>query len=89
MWKSFFNFIWEWVVGKDVRLGTAIRHHKLRLTMFVVLILSLGLNYFTVKRLTFYYNAYEYSVVKNNEKKERILQLEAENKKLIDRLISR
>ena len=33
MWKIIFGFIWELIIGKDVRPGKAYQHHKFSYTI--------------------------------------------------------
>ena len=72
MFKFLFYFLWEWVVGKDVRFETAVRLHKKRIVMLVVLTFSLMANYYFYKRLT------EFSVkYQDIKERERVCKAEA------------
>lgn len=56
--RAIIGFLWEWIVGKDVRLDKAIKHHKLRLVLFICLIFSVAYNYHVTKRTLYHYNRY-------------------------------
>lgn len=84
MWKIIFGFIWELIIGKDVRPGKAYQHHKFRILLVIVVCFSLFYNYLVTKRLFVYYEAYNEVIVKYEKLKKENVQLEAENRKLHD-----
>lgn len=87
MWKIIFGFIWELIIGKDVRPGKAYQHHKFRILLVIVVCASLFYNYIVTKRLFVYYDAFNEVNVKYEKLKKENRQLEAENRKLHDIVI--
>ena len=87
MWKTVIAFVWECIVGKDVRPGKALQHHKIRLLFFLVFCISFGYSYHVTKRVNTYFNAYQQLEVKYSRLKQRNKELEEEHKKLTDALI--
>lgn len=84
MWKIIFSFIWELIIGKDVRPGKAYQHHKFRILLVIVVCFSLFYNYLVTQRLLAYYDAFNDVNVKYEKLKKENVQLEAENRKLHD-----
>lgn len=84
MWKIIFGFIWELIIGKDVRPGKAYQHHKFRILLVIVVCFSLFYNYLVTQRLLIYYDAFNDVNVKYEKLKKENVQLEAENRKLHD-----
>lgn len=84
MFRTIIDFLWEWIVGKEVKPGQAIRHHKTRLLFFVVLVLSLGYNIKITDRFNQYYEAFEELKTRYSLQKVRIKSLEEDNQKLIE-----
>lgn len=84
MWKIIFGFIWELIIGKDVRPGKAYQHHKFRILLVIVVCASLFYNYLVTQRLFVYYEAYNEVNIKYEKLKKENVQLEAENRKLHD-----
>lgn len=84
MFRTIIDFLWEWIVGKEVKPGQAIRHHKTRLLFFVVLVLSLGYNIKITDRFNQYYEAFEELKTRYSLQKGRIKSLEEDNQKLIE-----
>jgi len=84
MWKIIFGFIWELIIGKDVRPGKAYQHHKFRILLVIVVFFSLFYNYLVTQRLLVYYDAFNDVNVKYEKLKKENVQLEAENRKLHD-----
>lgn len=82
MWKIIFAFLWEYIVGKDVRIGKAYRHHKFRIIFFIVLCGSLFYNYVVTNRLLVYYEAFITLEKKYEELKIKNKQLEEDNRNL-------
>lgn len=87
MWKTVIAFVWEGIVGKDVRPGKAFQHHKIRLLFFLVFCISFGYSYHVTKRVNTYFNAYQQLEVKYSRLKQKNKELEEEHKKLTDALI--
>ena len=87
MWKTVIAFVWECIVGKDVRPGKALQHHKIRLLFFLMFCISFGYNYHVTKRVNTYFNAYQQLKGKYSQLKLRNEELEEEHKKLTDALI--
>lgn len=87
MWKTVIAFVWECIVGKDVRPGKAFQHHKIRLLFFLMFCISFGYSYHVTKRVNTYFNAYQQLAGKYNQLKLRNKELEEEHKKLTDALI--
>ena len=84
MFRTIIDFLWEWIVGKEVKPDQAIRHHKTRLLFFVVLVLSLGYNIKITDRFNSYYEAFEELKSRYSLQKGKIKSLEEANQKLID-----
>jgi hypothetical protein len=84
MWKIIFGFIWELIIGKDVRPGKAYQHHKFRILLVIVVCASLFYNFMVTKRLIVYYDAFNEVNVKYEKLKKENRQLESENRKLHD-----
>lgn len=84
MWKIIFGFIWELIIGKDVRPSKAYQHHKFRILLVIVVCFSLFYNYLVTQRLLVYYDAFNDVNVKYEKLKKENVQLEAENRKLHD-----
>ena len=84
MLKIIFGFIWELIIGKDVRPGKAYQHHKFRILLVIVVCFSLFYNYLVTQRLLVYYDAFNDVNVKYEKLKKENVQLEAENRKLHD-----
>ncbi|MGN6746744.1 hypothetical protein [Neisseria sp. P0024.S002] len=84
MFRTIIDFLWEWIVGKEVKPGQAIRHHKTRLLFFVVLVLSLGYNIKITDRFNLYYEAFEELKTRYSLQKGKIKTLEEGNQKLIE-----
>lgn len=82
MWRIIFGFLWEVIVGKDVRPGKAYQRHKFRFVIFILVCISLGYNFITTKRLFVYYDAYTTLEKKYNELKIKAKQLEEDNREL-------
>lgn len=87
MWKTVIAFVWECIVGKDVRPGKALQLHKIRLLFFLVFCISFGYSYHVTKRVNTYFNAYQQLEVKYSRLKQKNHDLEEENRKLTDALI--
>lgn len=88
MFKIILDFLWEWIVGKDVRFDTAVRHHKKRIVFFVVCCLSLLLNYVLYNRIGVYHTAYEKMKTENAVLKDRSELAEQKIEFLSDELAS-
>lgn len=84
MFRTIIDFLWEWIVGKEVKPGQAIRHHKTRLLFFVVLVLSLAYNVKITDRFNSYYEAFEELKSRYSLQKGKIKSLEEANQKLIE-----
>lgn len=88
MFRTIIDFLWEWIVGKEVKPGQAIRHHKTRLLFFIVLVLSLGYNIKITDRFNLYYEAFEELKTRYSLQKGKIKTLEEGNQKLINSINS-
>lgn len=84
MWKFIFGFIWDAIVGKDVRPGKAIKDHKSRVVMAVVFFLSVAYNVHVTTRLNTWYQAYRILEAKYVAQKAKVAELEKSNKTLTD-----
>lgn len=82
MMRIIFGFLWEYIVGKDVRPGKAYQHHKFRIIIFLLVCVSLTYNVIVTKRLFVYYDAFVILEKRYNEVKERNRELEETNKDL-------
>lgn len=86
MWKSLIYFLWEWAVGKDIKLSEALKNHKFRVLLFVLTIISMVINYALFIRLTEYHNAFEELHNKYTKQRTEVIQLKEQNKHLIDKI---
>lgn len=86
MWKSLIYFLWEWAVGKDIKFSEALKNHKFRVLLFVITIISLGLNYVLFNRLSEYHSAFNELHGKYNQQRTEIAQLKEQNKHLVDKI---
>ena len=86
MWKSLIYFLWEWAVGKDIKLSEALKNHKFRVLLFVLTIISMVINYALFIRLSDYHNAFEELRVKYTRQRTENTQLREQNKILIDKI---
>ena len=87
---SIFNiirgFIWEWFMGNGVSFKDALKHHKSKLIMLVILTISLCLNKVLYDRASLWRDAFRTLETRQKEYKERIELLEESNQKLIAHL---
>nr|DAY25360.1 MAG TPA: hypothetical protein [Caudoviricetes sp.] len=87
---SIFNiirgFIWEWFMGNGVSFKDALKHHKSKLIMLVILTISLTLNKVLYDRASLWRDAFRTLETRQKEYKERIELLEESNQKLIAHL---
>lgn len=83
IWKIIAGFLWEYIVGKGVKTDTStVRHNKIRVIIFLMVLGSLDYNYMVTKRLVIYYEAYTTIDERYRKLKEENKQLQDDNRRM-------
>lgn len=80
--KAFSAFLWEGVVGKDIRPGKAIKHHKFRVAVFLLGLITLPYSVYITSRYHSYYVAFNQLDALYEAKKAEVKKLSDENARL-------
>jgi len=78
MFKAIWSFLYEYLIGKDVRFKTAIKEHKKKLFLVLVTLLALFLDYHLGKKVLVYQKADAACLNKLNHDDEEIQKLNHE-----------
>jgi predicted RND superfamily exporter protein len=78
MLKAIWGFLYEYLIGKDVRFKTAIREHKRKLVLLILLFIALFFDYRLAKQVIAYHKVEQACLTKSEEQKEEIRKLNHE-----------